>query len=182
MSSASGKRSPPRKKVPAPKKKSPSRPKKAGTSSAFDVLELEKLIDLFQRKDITELEVERAGTRIKLGKQSGSGGQRTPPATSEHPSTQKGHSSADQTLSDPSLFPIAAPLVGTFYRAAAADAKPYIEEGDLVRKGQVLGLIEAMKLMNEIESDVDGIVVSILVENGTPVEYGEPLALIRPQG
>jgi acetyl-CoA carboxylase biotin carboxyl carrier protein len=80
------------------------------------------------------------------------------------------------------LFPITSPLVGTFYRASSADAKPYVEEGDRVRKGQVLGLIEAMKLMNEIESEVDGTVVSMLVENGTPVEYGEPLALIRPQG
>ena len=175
MSSVSGKRS-------SPRKKSPARPKKAGTSSIFDTFELEKLIDLFQRKDITELEVERAGTRVKLGKQSGSGAPRAPSPGPERPSTSKGRTPVDQTLSDPSLFPMTAPLVGTFYRTSAADAKPYVEEGDQVRKGQVLGLIEAMKLMNEIESDVDGTVVSILVENGTPVEYGEPLVLIRPQG
>ena len=148
----------------------------------FDVFELEKLIDLFQRKDITELEVERAGIRVKLGKQIGGEAPRTPSPGSERPSASKGKIPVDQTLSDPSLFPITAPLVGTFYRSSAADAKPYVEEGDHVRKGQVLGLIEAMKLMNEIESDVDGTVVSILVENGTPVEYGEPLILIQPQG
>ncbi len=175
MSSASGKRSNPR-------KKSPARPKKAGTSSTFDMLELEKLIDLFQRKDITELEVEHAGIRVKLGKQSGSEVQRTQSLLPERPSQPKGRAHVEHTLSDPSLFPITSPLVGTFYRASSADAKPYVEEGDRVRKGQVLGLIEAMKLMNEIESDVDGTVVSILVENGTPVEYGEPLALLRPQG
>ena len=175
MSSASGKRS-------SPRKKSPALPKKAGTSSTFDILELEKLIDLFQRKNITELEVERAGTKVKLGKQSGSGPQHTPSTGTERPSQPKERAPVDQTLSDPSLFPMTAPLVGTFYRASAADAKPYVEEGDQVRKGQVLGLIEAMKLMNEIESDIDGTVVSILIENGTPVEYGEPLVLIRPQG
>ena len=176
MSSASGKRSRSKKALPA-------RPKKAGTGSTFDMFELEQLIDLFQRKDITEIEVERAGTRVKLGKQSGSGAQRMPPSSGhERPSPQKGKTSVDHTLSDPSVFPMTAPLVGTFYRASATDAKPYVEEGDTVRKGQVLGQIEAMKLMNEIESDVDGTVVSILVENGTPVEYGEPLLLIRPQG
>lgn len=175
MSNASGKRSSPRKKSPTP-------PKKAGTSATFDMSEIEELIDLFQRKDITELEVERSGTRVKLGKQSASVAHYTPPPVTERLATKKGKASVDQTLSDPSLFPITAPLVGTFYRASAADAKPYVEEGDQVRKGQVLGLIEAMKLMNEVESEVDGTVVSVLVENGTPVEYGEPLALIRPPG
>ena len=132
-------------------------------SSTFDMFELEKLIDLFQRNDITDLEVEQAGTRVKLGKQSGSGAPHTQSPEPERPSTPKGRTHVDQTLADPSLFPITAPLVGTFYRAPSADAKPYVEEGDQVRKGQVLGLIEAMKLMNEIEFDVDGIVVSMLV-------------------
>ncbi|MBQ26810.1 MAG: acetyl-CoA carboxylase, biotin carboxyl carrier protein [Nitrospiraceae bacterium] len=175
MSSASGKR-------PSLRKKISTRQKKTGTSSTFDIFELEKLIDLFQRKDITELEVEQAGIRVKLGKQNESGTQRTQSSSPERPSPQKGRTPIDQTLSDPNLFPITSPLVGTFYRASSADAKPYVEEGDKVRKGQVLGLIEAMKLMNEVESEVDGTVVSILIENGTPVEYGEPLALIRPQG
>ncbi len=175
MSNVSGKRS-------SPKKKSPSRPKKAGTTSQFDMLELEKLIDLFQQKDIAELEVEREGTRIKLGKQSENAFQHQATSGAERPSAPKGKIPVDQTLSDPSLFPITSPLVGTFYRASAADTTPYVEEGDQVQKGQVLGLIEAMKLMNEIESDVDGTVISIVVENGTPVEYGEPLVLIRPQG
>jgi acetyl-CoA carboxylase biotin carboxyl carrier protein len=80
----------------------------------------------------------------------------------------------------PGCVEIRAPIVGTFYRAPAPDAPPYVKEGDRVEKGQVLCIIEAMKLMNEIESEVSGIVKRILVENGEPVEYGQPLFLIQP--
>jgi acetyl-CoA carboxylase biotin carboxyl carrier protein len=79
----------------------------------------------------------------------------------------------------PGCVEIRAPIVGTFYRAPAPDAPPYVKEGDRVEKGQVLCIIEAMKLMNEIESEVSGIVRKILVENGEPVEYGQPLFLIQ---
>jgi acetyl-CoA carboxylase biotin carboxyl carrier protein len=79
----------------------------------------------------------------------------------------------------PECVEIRAPIVGTFYRAPAPDAPPYVKEGDRVEKGQVLCIIEAMKLMNEIESEVSGIVRKILVENGEPVEYGQPLFLIQ---
>jgi len=80
----------------------------------------------------------------------------------------------------PGCVEVRAPIVGTFYRAPAPDAPPYVKEGDRVEKGQVLCIIEAMKLMNEIESEVSGIVKKILVENGEPVEYGQPLFLIQP--
>lgn len=79
-----------------------------------------------------------------------------------------------------SCVEIRAPIVGSFYRAPASDAPPYVKEGDRVEKGQVLCIIEAMKLMNEIEAEVSGIVKKILVENGEPVEYGQPLFLIQP--
>jgi acetyl-CoA carboxylase biotin carboxyl carrier protein len=78
------------------------------------------------------------------------------------------------------LVTITSPIVGTFYRAPTPEAVSFVEIGANVNKGQVLCIVEAMKLMNEIESDVDGIVVKILVENGQPVEYGEPLFLIDP--
>jgi acetyl-CoA carboxylase biotin carboxyl carrier protein len=80
------------------------------------------------------------------------------------------------------LVTITSPIVGTFYRAPSPDADPYVEEGDLVRKGQVLCIVEAMKLMNEIESEVDGRIYKILVESAKPVEYGQPLFLIEPTG
>ncbi|OGK96675.1 MAG: acetyl-CoA carboxylase, biotin carboxyl carrier protein, partial [Candidatus Rokubacteria bacterium RIFCSPHIGHO2_02_FULL_69_13] len=75
---------------------------------------------------------------------------------------------------------IEAPMVGTFYRAPSPNAEPYVHEGDVVKEGQILCIIEAMKLMNEIESKVAGRVVRILVENGHGVEYGQPLFLIEP--
>jgi len=77
------------------------------------------------------------------------------------------------------LHTITSPLVGTFYRASSPDAPPFVEVGAKVEKGQVLCIIEAMKIMNEIESDVSGVIKKILVENGQPVEYGEPLFLIE---
>jgi acetyl-CoA carboxylase biotin carboxyl carrier protein len=76
---------------------------------------------------------------------------------------------------------IEAPMVGTFYRASSPTAEPYVREGDLVKEGQILCIIEAMKLMNEIESKAAGRVAKILVENGQPVEYGQPLFLLEPQ-
>ncbi|MBM4128786.1 MAG: acetyl-CoA carboxylase biotin carboxyl carrier protein, partial [Nitrospira sp.] len=78
------------------------------------------------------------------------------------------------------LITVTSPIVGTFYRAPSPESDPFVEAGSRVKKGQVLCIIEAMKLMNEIESEVDGIVIKVLVENGQPVEYGEPLFLIEP--
>jgi len=89
-------------------------------------------------------------------------------------------SSKPQEEGCPGCVEVRAPIVGTFYRAPAPDAPPYVKEGDRVEKGQVLCIIEAMKLMNEIESEVSGIVKKILVQNGEPVEYGQPLFLIQP--
>jgi acetyl-CoA carboxylase biotin carboxyl carrier protein len=86
--------------------------------------------------------------------------------------------SEDVETEEEKLHVIKSPLVGTFYRAPAPGAPPFVEEGDIVSPGQVLCIIEALKVMNEIESDVRGRVVKILVENGQPVEYGQPLFLI----
>lgn len=86
---------------------------------------------------------------------------------------------AEETVEVKSGQLVKSPLVGTFYAAPAEDAKPYVKVGDQVEKGQVLAIVEAMKLMNEIESDYSGEVVKILVENGTAVEYGQPLFEIR---
>ncbi|TFU18004.1 acetyl-CoA carboxylase biotin carboxyl carrier protein [Thermus tengchongensis] len=99
------------------------------------------------------------------------------PPPSPAPEGTKGVDKAEECAG---CVEIKAPIVGTFYRAPAPDAPPYVEEGDRVEKGQVLCIIEAMKLMNEIESEVSGIVKKILVKNGEPVEYGQPLFLIQP--
>ena len=78
----------------------------------------------------------------------------------------------------PQAHLVKSPMVGTFYRSAAPDAKPFVDVGDTVKKGDTICIIEAMKLLNEIESDADGVVKEILVENGQPVEYGQPLFVI----
>jgi acetyl-CoA carboxylase biotin carboxyl carrier protein len=88
--------------------------------------------------------------------------------------------SASPGASEAHLLTIEAPMVGTFYRAPSPDAQPFVRDGDRVKKGQVVCIIEAMKLMNEIESKVAGRVVKIFVENAHPVEFGQPLFLIDP--
>ncbi|AEV16431.1 Biotin carboxyl carrier protein of acetyl-CoA carboxylase [Thermus sp. CCB_US3_UF1] len=97
-----------------------------------------------------------------------------PPAPAEPPKRERAEEECAGCVE------VKAPIVGTFYRAPAPDAPPYVKEGDRVEKGQVLCIIEAMKLMNEIESEVSGVVKKILVQNGEPVEYGQPLFLIQP--
>jgi acetyl-CoA carboxylase biotin carboxyl carrier protein len=86
-----------------------------------------------------------------------------------------------EASADSHLVAIEAPMVGTFYRAPAPDAAPFVTEGDLVKEGQVLCVIEAMKLMNEIEAKAAGRIARVLVENAQPVEYGQPLFLLEPR-
>jgi acetyl-CoA carboxylase biotin carboxyl carrier protein len=92
------------------------------------------------------------------------------PASSPPPAAESSH-----------FLTVTSPIVGTFYRASSPDADPYVEEGMVVKKGQVLCIVEAMKLMNEIEAEADGKIVKVLVESTTPVEFGQPLFLIDPQ-
>jgi acetyl-CoA carboxylase biotin carboxyl carrier protein len=154
----------------------------------MNLKELKELIELFQRSEIAELEFEKSGVRVRFKKEGSS-----PPASplpEEPPSAAAPSAAAHRPQSQP--VPIAspsppagwltliAPVVGTFYRAPAPDADPYVEVGAVVQKGQILCVIEAMKLMNEIESEWDGKIVEILVENAQPVEYGEPLFRIEP--
>lgn len=137
--------------------------------------EIRALIDLLKETDISEIQIEKEGVRLKLRREKllstfGMLEKRVenisePPAEIEETSH---------------LVTITSPIVGTFYRAPSPDAEPFTEVGMRVSKGQVLCIVEAMKLMNEIESEVDGVVVRVLVENGQPVEYGEPLFLIEP--
>jgi acetyl-CoA carboxylase biotin carboxyl carrier protein len=97
--------------------------------------------------------------------------------------TVSSHTSPPNELTDETAghITITSPIVGTFYRSPSPDADPYVEEGDFVKRGQVLCIVEAMKLMNEIESEVDGRITKILVESTKPVEYGQALFLIDPK-
>jgi len=141
---------------------------------------LQDLIAVFQSANVSDLEVERGGLRIRL-RREGAG---TPASSLEVvTSSAPGALSAEASAAEQSvegLVTMRSPIVGTFYRSASPYAESYVEEGAYVKKGQVLCIVEAMKLMNEIESETDGRVVKILAENAKPVEYGEPLFLIEP--
>ena len=148
--------------------------------------ELKELIEIVSsRSSIEELEVERAGVRVKIRRS----GAAAPPAVSsvrtsleeEIPDEAAVPAPAGAAGAEAGLFYVTAPIVGTFYRSSTPEADPYVNAGDFVDKGSVLCIIEAMKLMNEIESEVAGEIVSISVENGHPVEYGERLFAIRPR-
>ncbi|MGQ0560459.1 MAG: acetyl-CoA carboxylase biotin carboxyl carrier protein [Gemmatimonadota bacterium] len=152
------------------------------------------LIEAIDNSSIDSLEINRAGTRIRISK--------TPPAAPvavsapapavpqvlPAPAAALPASGAAPAIAPtpaaasaaPNLTEVKSPMVGTFYRAPAAEAPPYVEAGSVVKKGQTLCILEAMKLMNELESEVDGTVREILVENSDPVEYGQVLFRIEP--
>jgi acetyl-CoA carboxylase biotin carboxyl carrier protein len=139
--------------------------------------DLKELIGLLKDTDITELQVEKEGIKIKIRREKYFGHFEVPNPMIERKALKE---EVPVPMLDEKLFTVASPIVGTFYRAPAPDAAPFVEAGTKVKKGQVLCVIEAMKLMNEIESEVDGVIARILVENGHPVEYSEPLFLIDP--
>jgi acetyl-CoA carboxylase biotin carboxyl carrier protein len=155
----------------------------------MNLKELKELIQLLKDTDISELEIERSGVKVRLKK----GGDVTfhstmprmehPPAAIAAPSMVESPAPEIEKAPEPAKtnqIKVTSPIVGTFYRAASPDKAPYVEVGDVVKKGQVLCIIEAMKLMNEIESETAGKIIQIIVENGQPVEYSQPLFAIEP--
>ena len=151
----------------------------------MDLRKLKKLIDLVQESGIAELEITEGEEKVKIVKGGAAPAVGTamsaapdmPAAKEANPATP-----AAATAQEPEAAPegqlVKAPMVGTLYRSPSPDAKPFVEVGQAVKKGDTVCIIEAMKLMNEIETDVSGIVKAILVENGQPVEYGQPLFVI----
>jgi len=144
----------------------------------MELEDLKELIELLKETDITEIQVEKEGTKVKIKREKFF--QTLEIATQKAQSAQE--SAIKKEIDDETqrLITVTSPIVGTFYRSPSPEAPIFVETGLRVKKGQVLCIIEAMKLMNEIESEVDGILVKALVENGQPVEYGEPLFLIEP--
>ena len=154
--------------------------------------EIRQILDMMREHDLSEFELERDDVKLRLRKQPAGtwsaapampGAPFTPPVAVPAPLAPAGQGTASVLASADDAVDLAvvkSPIVGTFYRASAPGAKPFAEVGDTVRKGQVLCIIEAMKLMNEINADCDGEVVKVYVDNGQPVQYAERLFALRP--
>jgi acetyl-CoA carboxylase biotin carboxyl carrier protein len=149
----------------------------------MDLRKLKKLIDLVEESGVAELEVTEGEEKVRIVK-GGAGRDAAPyivaPASGAYPAAAPAPVAAAPVpaAAAPEGHVLKAPMVGTFYRSASPGAKAFAEIGDTVKTGQTVCIIEAMKLMNEIEADKDGMIKAILVENGQPVEYGEPLIVI----
>jgi acetyl-CoA carboxylase biotin carboxyl carrier protein len=148
----------------------------------MDFKEIKKLIELMSEMALTEIEVEESGRRIRLRKElSAPAREKSTAPLSSHPAEKESVPQAEIPAADEEkTVLVRSPIVGTFYKSPSPDADAYAEIGEMVKKGQIICIVEAMKLMNEIESDVEGKVVEICVEDGAPVEYGEPLFRIEP--
>ena len=165
----------------------------------MDFDQLKQILDLVREHELSEFEIEQDGLRLRIRKHiagtlaavpaAGSGATVGLPAamiaaagaaTPSSASTATLASAAEaEAESDVEMAVVKSPIVGTFYRSAESDAPAFVEIGSTVRKGQVLCIVEAMKLMNEIDSEYDGEIANIYVENGQPVQYGERLFAIR---
>lgn len=151
----------------------------------MDLRKLKKLIDLVQESGIAELEITEGEEKVKIvkGGAAVSLAAAAAPAPAHHPAPaaqppEAGTAPATPVSAEPEGHPVKAPMVGTFYRSPSPDAKAFVEVGQSIKAGDTICIIEAMKLMNEIEADASGVVKAILVENGQPVEYGQPLFIL----
>jgi acetyl-CoA carboxylase biotin carboxyl carrier protein len=150
----------------------------------MDLRKLKKLIDLVQESGIAELEITEGEEKVKIVKggahsAAAPSGVMMAPLPAEHrPVATAPAAPAEAAPAAPEGHVVKAPMVGTFYRSPSPDAKAFVEVGQAVKEGETICIIEAMKLMNEIEADASGTVKAILVENGQPVEYGQPLFIL----
>jgi acetyl-CoA carboxylase biotin carboxyl carrier protein len=145
-----------------------------------------EIIEKIEGTKIEEVEIEKDGIKIKVKQYIGPKEVHnvlpasTPSVEIKEYITPTQNPPVETKKEEKNYHVIKSPLIGTFYRAPSPGAPPFVEEGDIVSKGQVLCIIEALKVMNEIESDINGKIVKILVENGQPVEYGQELFYIEP--
>ena len=158
----------------------------------MDVRYLKKLIQIVESSGISELEIEDGGSKVRISKSqpifthapalvhSLAHSAHSPnPETAPPPAAEKAPAEKKE---DRNLVEVASPMVGTFYRASRPGVDPYVDVGEKVEVGQILCILEAMKIMNELESEVAGIIREVCVENGQPVEFGQRLFLVEPAG
>ena len=157
----------------------------------MDIRKIKKLIELLEESGISELEIHEGEESVRISRASPAGVPTAPAyhfaappmpamaAATAAPATETATSAEAASAEVPSGHIIKSPMVGTFYRAPSPGAKPFVEVGQTVKVGDTLCIVEAMKLLNQIESDKAGVIKQIPVENGQPVEYGEPLFVIE---
>ena len=146
----------------------------------MNLKEIKEVIQLMNENALSEIEIEKEGLKIRLKK--GAGGAMEPMIMHEvrhAASASRAAESAAKEAAPPKSAQVKSPMVGTFYAAPAPDAAPFVQIGAQVEVGQVICIIEAMKLMNEIKSEVRGKIVEVLAHNGDPVEFGQPLFLVE---
>ncbi len=149
----------------------------------MNLKEIKEMIALMNDNGLVELEIEKEGMRIRLKKTSGNQeGFSGPILVERERVSDAGHKAITDSVEKMSVktVEIKAPMVGTFYRAPSPEAPPYVEVGQIIEPGQVICIIEAMKLMNEIKSEIKGKILEILIDNAEPVEFGQPMFLIEP--
>lgn len=148
----------------------------------MNLKEIKEMIILMNDNNLMELEIEKDGMRIRLKKTAGPQEGLRGPIILERERLPEGPKPREVAESAQGIgtLEIKAPMVGTFYRAPSPEAAPYVEVGQIVEPGQVICIIEAMKLMNEIKSEIKGKILEVLVENAEPVEFGQPIFLIEP--
>lgn len=151
----------------------------------MDLRKLKKLIDLVQESGIAELEITEGEEKVRINRVGSPGHpgmmtipQALSPVAAAPMTAVITASAAAEAPAEPEGYIVKSPMVGTFYRSSAPGSKPFVEIGQNVNAGETLCIIEAMKLLNEIEADQSGVVKKVLVENGQPVEYGQPLFII----
>lgn len=157
----------------------------------MDLNELKELLQILEEKEITEFELEESGKKLRIRKAAASHNHASVPSGATPPAQRRAAAGAQggperpqpaeqAAAEEQGLVVVKSPIVGTFYRAADPNSTPFVNVGDSVTVGQVLCIIEAMKLMNEIESKVAGRIAKVVVENGQPVEFGQALFLVEP--
>jgi acetyl-CoA carboxylase biotin carboxyl carrier protein len=151
----------------------------------IDYKEIGRLIDLLEERNLSHIDIEIEGLKISIGRApSGlTAAESAPPSSSLQEAAQNKGATAEPSREAPAnnLYYVKSPMVGTFYRSPDPSSPPFTDLGETVKKNQTLCIIEAMKLMNEIEAEVDGVVKEIFVKNGNPVEYGQKLFAIKPK-
>ncbi len=153
----------------------------------MDLRKLKTLIDLVSESGVAELEISEGEDRVRIVNRPTAPAQpvqnlvtvAAPASAPAASAPQPAAAASAAPAAEPQGAAITSPMVGTFYRAPSPGAAPFCEVGDAIKKGQVIGIIEAMKLLNEIEADQDGVVKAFAAENGQPVEFGQPLVILE---